>query len=231
MQSAKGRSQGLVNASGATDPYHSFSSQSESINLDDARNLGSRDPAYSRGRPPGPSNVSTFAVSPSTGQTISPRSLSSAATTRSPLGLNGPLERRPSVTQGHHYPQKSHGVHQHVRNASFVNSPATSPLSPQVASTDYATMNMIYHGTPDIRSKELQMTAVNGSSPLTASSAGDRDVSEGDPTTLGHKRVDRAHSSKTRRGQTQHSSHARQQQEQKTVGEYALHHLFTAVSL
>lgn len=73
------------------------------------------------------------------------------------------------------------------------------------------------------------MTAVNGFSPLTPGSAGDRDVSEGDPITPGHKRVDRAHSSKTRRGQTQHGSHARQQQEQKTVGEYALHHLFTAV--
>ncbi|KAL8665941.1 MAG: hypothetical protein Q9202_001877 [Teloschistes flavicans] len=228
MQSAKGRPQGLVNASAAT-PHHGFSSQSESTNLDDARNATlSRDPAYSRGRPPGPSNVSTFAVSSSTGQTISPRSQSSTAATRSPLGLNGPLERRPSITQGHHYTQKSHGIHQHVRNASFVKAPATSPLSPHIASTDYATMNMIYHGTPDLRSKESQMTAVNGFSPLTPGSAGDRDVSEGDPITPGHKRVDRAHSSKTRRGQTQHGNHARQQQEQKTVGEYALHHLFTA---
>ncbi|KAL8694816.1 MAG: hypothetical protein Q9218_000575 [Villophora microphyllina] len=230
MQPAKGRPQGLVNASAAA-PYHGFPSQSESMNLDEARNPSlSRDPAYSRGRPPGPSNVSTFAISPSTGQLISPRSQSSAATARSPLGPNGTPERRPSITQGHHHTQKSHGVHQHVRNASFVNSPTTSPLSPQVASGDYATMNMIYHGTPDIRSKDSQMTAVNGSSPLTPSSMGDREVVEGDPTTLVQKRVDRTHSSKTRRGHTQHSSHARQQQqqEQKTVGEYALHHLFTA---
>ncbi|KAL8700713.1 MAG: hypothetical protein Q9201_005304 [Fulgogasparrea decipioides] len=89
---------------------------------------------------------------------------------------------------------------------------------------------MVHHGTPDIRPKESPLTTVNGSSPLTPSSTGDRDLVDGNPLALTQKRVDRAHSGKPRRGQSQHNSHARQQyhQEQKTVGEYALHHLFTS---
>lgn len=49
---------------------------------------------------------------------------------------------------------------------------------------------------------------------------------------LGQKRVDRAQSAKGRRGHGHHRSQSKQQhlQEQKTVCEYALHHLFNSVS-
>lgn len=182
-----------------------------------------REAVLPRGRLPGPPNPTTGQAA---SQILSPRSQSSAATAHSPLGLNAGLERRPSV-QGHHHNNRSHGGHQHGRNASFVNSPATSPLSPQIIPAEYVGMTLINHGALDPRLKESPASTGNGSSPLSGNTAGDNDLSEGNPAALLHKR---AHGGKAKQGHSHQRTHSRQHhQEQKTVGEYALHHLFTSV--
>ncbi|KAL8940675.1 MAG: hypothetical protein Q9216_002697 [Gyalolechia sp. 2 TL-2023] len=184
-----------------------------------------REVVLPRGRLPGPPNAVTSQVPP---QILSPRSQSSAATARSPLGPHAGLERRPSV-QGYHHNNRSHGAHQHVRNASFVNSPATSPLSPQITPAEYVGMAVINHGAPDLRPKESPASTGNGPSPLSVNAVGDNDMGEGNSAALPQKRVDRAHGGKLRQGHSHQRTHSRQHhQEQKTVGEYALHHLFTS---
>lgn len=231
MLPGKARPLGLVNTP-VPATYNNPSSQPEARSFDEPRNPPpSRDPPLSRGRLPVASNVPNVAGSQQGAQISSSRSQSSAATARTPTGPNGALERRPSITQGYRYTQRSHAGHQHARNTSFVNSPTTSPLSPQTVTGDYASVNMLHHGTPDLHSKESPLTTVNGSSPLTPNPAGIRDIVDGNPTATTQKRVDRVHNGKLRRGHSQHHNHGRQQhhQEQKTVGEYALHHLFTSV--
>ncbi|KAI4200372.1 MAG: hypothetical protein LQ346_002382 [Caloplaca aetnensis] len=72
-------------------------------------------------------------------------------------------------------------------------------------------------------------SAVNGSSPIFPNTASEKDNPNGTPSTTSQRRVDRAHTGKSRRGQPHQRTHSRQHhQEQKTVGEYALHHLFTS---
>ncbi|KAL8731614.1 MAG: hypothetical protein Q9166_003302 [cf. Caloplaca sp. 2 TL-2023] len=229
MQAAKGRPQGAINNT-APLPHYTSPAQPDSRSFDEARNAAPlRDPVLSRGRLPGPSNVSTLPAGQGAGQLMSPRSQSSAATARSPTGPNSAMERRPSITQALHYTNRGPGGYQHARNASFVNSPATSPLSPQITSADYTGMNVAHHGTPDLRPKESALSTVNGSSPLTPSSATDRDIGDGNPTALTQKRVDRTHNSRPRRTHSHQRTHSRQYHyEQRTVGEYALHHLFTS---
>lgn len=74
-------------------------------------------------------------------------------------------------------------------------------------------------------------STVNGSmqSPSTSTLVGDRDVGDTTNIMLTQKRIDRTHSSRTRQDHSHKRSQSRQQ-EQKTVGEYALHHLFNSVS-
>lgn len=229
MLSGKGRSYGPVSNSVPAPPYNS--PHPEFRNAEEARNPAfAREPALLRGRPPGPPNVSTSSTSQAPAQGLSPRSQSSAATVRSPLGPNGGLERRPSMTQAYHHNNRSHGGYQHARNASFVNSPATSPMSPQPTSAEYVGMTMIHHGGPDVHPRDSPSSTINGSSSLPPNIAGDKDHLGGTTQASLQKRVDRAHTGKPRRGQSHHRAHSRQHhQEQKTVGEYALHHLFTSV--
>lgn len=106
-------------------------------------------------------------------------------------------------------------------------SPATSPLSPQTTAPDNASSadfnTMVRRGGSQRQPKESISSTVNGSIHTSSSSTlvEDREFGEmsGPPTIP--KRLDRAQSSKTR-GERSH-------QEQKTVGEYALHHLFNKV--
>ncbi|KAL8712979.1 MAG: hypothetical protein Q9220_002839 [cf. Caloplaca sp. 1 TL-2023] len=224
MQSGKIRSHGPVNSQ--FPPQHYVSpTQGDGRSFDEIRNP----PSLSRGRLPGPSNISAVSANQAVGQAKSPRSQSSsAAAVRSPVPSNMPLERRPSATQAYPYPARGHGVHQHARNASFVNSPATSPLSPQGLPKEYASMDNVYHGTPDLRPKDSPLTTVNGSSPLTPTSTIDKDNRENTHVMLTQRRVDRAPNVRPRRASHHRSNSRQQQQDQKTVGEYALHHLFTS---
>ncbi|KAL8758223.1 MAG: hypothetical protein Q9184_003992 [Pyrenodesmia sp. 2 TL-2023] len=94
---------------------------------------------------------------------------------------------------------------------------------------EYLGMTMIHHGAPDVRTKDSPLSTVNGSSPISPNTASEKDHANGTPTITSQRRVDRAHTSKSRRGQPHQRTHSRQHhQEQKTVGEYALHHLFTS---
>jgi len=176
-------------------------------------------------------------------QTHSPRSQSSAASAPSPASLNnGGIERRISVAHGHYRQgSKFQGPYQHSRNVSFVNSPATSPLSPQLTGTasinpgfkpESSSLTMVHHVVAEPRSTGTPSSSTaNGSmhTPSISTPVGDRDVGDTTNMMLTQKRIDRTHSSRTRRDHSHQRSQSRQQ-EQKTVGEYALHHLFNSVS-
>lgn len=203
----------------------------------------SQDRSLSRGRIPELFHMSTSSVqTQQPAQIQAQRSQSSAASARSPASLNnGGIERKTSVTHAHYRQgSKLQGPFQHSRNTSFVNSPATSPLSPQPAGAtstnpglapDFPNLTMVHYATPERRSIDSPSSTVNGSMHTSSTSnlVGDRDA--GDTTNIMHtqKRIDRTHSSRTRRDHSHQRSQSRQQ-EQKTVGEYALHHLFNSVS-
>ena len=234
MQPARGRPYGFSTVP-AVASHHVSPSAADARSLEDVRNPPYvRENMGSRGRVPGPSsNLSPANTTQQPGQVASPRSQSSAAATRSPSGVNGGLERRPSATHGQLYTSKNYGGYQHSRNTSFVNSPSTSPLSPQIIGStsngagvppEFSSLNSVQ------RQKDPGSNMTSGFSPST-SSAGDRDVFDTNASLPTQKRVDRAHSSKVRRGHNHQRAHSRQhQQEQRTVGEYALHHLFNSVS-
>ena len=58
---------------------------------------------------------------------------------------------------------------------------------------------------------------------------GDQDVGDLNGGMIPQRRLDRTQSVKARRGHEPQRSHSRHGQEQKSVGEYALHHLFNKV--
>ena len=158
--------------------------------------------------------------------------------------MNGGLERRPSATYGHHRQTSIlHGVPQHSRNASFVTSPASSPLSPKTIGS-VATISGSGHETPsltmshidtsDRRPSDSPASSANGllhSYTSTATLVGDPEVSEINNAALTQKKVDRSHSIKAHREHSHHRGHSKHHhpQELKTVGEFALHHLFNSV--
>ena len=201
----------------------------------------SRDPSGPRGRVPAPSgmNSSVLQAQPG-GPTLSPRSQSSVASNRSPVGLNGPLERRPSLTQNHfRQASKAHGPLAHSRNASFVNSPATSPLSPFIpppngasAVPEFSSLTMHHHGNPDSRPSEPPSSTSNSMHNPTSTLSAGQDGSESSNTVLTQKRLERSGGNPIRRGHSHHRSQTKHphSHEQKTVNEWTLHHLFNSVS-
>lgn len=146
---------------------------------------------------------------------------------------DGTLERKPSHSHSHAYAHNRntsivHGV-QHSRNASYVNSPATSPLSPQVfAALDGAVMS---------QESITAAFSANGASTNTSTSPGSSFAAPvpsapASDATLVQRKPERAPSARsTRKGHGPHRSQSRHPQhahELKTVGEYALHHLFNS---
>ena len=177
---------------------------------------------------------------------LSSRSQQTAAVARSPSSLNGGLERRLSATQAHYrQTSRAQAIYQHSRNTSYVNSPATSPLSPQLNGSgslavgtpvELASLTTTHRGTLERRPSDVSSSTVYGPSNTSSSSlattvGGDRDAGDNNSTMLGQRRIDRAHSVKGRRGHGHHHPQSKQQNshEQKTVAEYALHHLFNSV--
>ena len=164
--------------------------------------------------------------------------------TRPSAGMNGGLERRPSATYGH-YRQTSNltGVTQHSRNASFVTSPASSPLSPKTIAS-VATSSGSGHETPSLTMSHIDSSDRRPSdSPASATSAslhtysstatliGDPEFVETTNAALIQRNADRTHSVRARREHSHHRGHSKHHhpQELKTVGEFALHHLFNSV--
>ena len=223
-------------------PNPSPSYANQDIKESDAVRSHTRDP--SRGRGPAPGNGVSNIQTQQHGIALSPRSQSSAGATRSPAASDVGIERQPSVTQGHHqhYRQTSRaqGTYLQARSAAFASSPATSPLSPETSSPatsssgvpDLSNYTMINRGVSSRRPTELASGTAHGSLHSSSSSTlvGDQDMGDlnGGPTT--QRRLDRTQSVKGRRGHDPQRSQSRHSQEQKSVGEYALHHLFNKVS-
>ena len=194
-----------------------------------------------RGPAPSPANGISNIQTQQPGIVLSPRSQSSTGAVRSPAGLDAAPERQPSVTRGHYrQTSRAQGAYLHARTAGFASSPANSPLSPETPSSassnpgmpEFPSHTMIHRGVASRRPTES--TSSTASASLHSSNAstliGDQDTGDPSGGTLTQKRLDRTQSVKTRRGHDPQRSQSRHRQEQKSVGEYALHHLFNKVS-
>lgn len=203
-----------------------------------------RDLSGSRGRGPALPNIAVSNMqSQQANPSRSPRSQSSASVARSPTGLNGTLERRPSATHNHYrQPSRAHSNYPQARNAIFVASPATSPLTPDTPGSaitnaslpDFSNYTMVRRQASVRYPGDSPISTGNSSTHVSSSSAtsnGDRDSRDTVEGTLAQKRVDRIQNGKSRSGHSHHRSQSRHHHEQKSVGEYALHHLFNRVSL
>ncbi|KAF2968436.1 hypothetical protein GQX73_g5160 [Xylaria multiplex] len=176
----------------------------------------------------------------------SPRStLSSVApgarAAASRAGIGTIIERviDPKAAAYGHHRQTSivHGI-QHSRNGSL--SSSSSPLSPQMIAAAGAgflperpDMPIIAQQEVDISAGSRPPTALSGSTALSSTHPLERTSSASEMNngalthTVTQKKVERMHS-KTRRDHVHHHSHSSRHEQQKTVGEYALHVLFTS---
>ena len=229
-----------ASAGGPTSPPNANTGQSLQDPTEAKYRSHTRDLSGSRGRGPAPSNVAFSNLqSHQANSSIAPRSQSSASIARSPAGPNGTLERRPSATQVHYrQPSRVHGNHPQSRNAIFVKSPATSPLSPEIPAAimnnagfpDFATFAVNHHQNSDrYASESSTLLGSIHSSSTSAASTLDQSLGNVSGKIADHKGNERTHPSKSRSGHHHRPSQSRQHQEQKTVGEYALHHLFNKV--
>ena len=175
----------------------------------------SRDPSVTRGR-------AHSATSPRNG---SPRGVTPAAQPKAKQSLD--VERKPSVSYGHHRNTSIvHGV-QHSRNTSnLTSSTSASPLSPHkiIASAGvHEQLPAMGNGLKKSPSMStLHATGQNSAAlPLNRSFEG---------TATQQRNIGRMHSGKVKRPHDHVRSQSRQNgsQEPKTVGEFALHHLFTS---
>ncbi|KAG2421135.1 hypothetical protein HFD88_000751 [Aspergillus terreus] len=224
--------------------HHVFASPPERLvtRSTPSSTVHSRETSAVRGRPADPS-----ALTPSTLQPQNPRRGHShskspeTSAARPGAAYDAPLERRPSNSYGHHRQTSIvHGI-QHSRNPSFAaSSSSTSPLSPELIASlgrsggvdqesgasggrlDQMDMHTPYQSSGNSSSSHL----LQG----TLSTIEDQDTDEvGNGTAANpvHRRMnsggkpwrERSHS----RSQSKHHY-----SESKTVGEYALHHLFNS---
>ncbi|RMZ72481.1 cell morphogenesis [Pyrenophora seminiperda CCB06] len=177
--------------------------------------------------------------------TASSRTIASRSQTPAAKGASGnsspdrtfhSLERKPSGSYAHNRNTSIvHGI-QHSRNTSYVNSPATSPLSPQIIA---AAAGATIDGAIMSQESIADAFAANGMQPGAGSGSVTGNVygpagahAASSDGSISHRRPERAPSSRSsRRGHNHHRSQSRHPQhphELKTVGEYALHHLFNA---
>ncbi|KAI1423289.1 cell morphogenesis N-terminal-domain-containing protein [Xylaria sp. FL1777] len=168
-----------------------------------------------------------------------------AATSRAGIGAIGAIIERvvdPKAAAYGHHRQTSivHGI-QHSRNGSL--SSSSSPLSPQMIAAAGAGFLPERPDMPVIARQEVDAsvgsrppTALSGSTALSSTHPLEKTLSASDMNNgaLTHpatqKKVERMHS-KTRRDHGHHHSHSSRHprdDQQKTVGEYALHVLFTS---
>jgi hypothetical protein len=134
-----------------------------------------------------------------------------------------------------HHRQTSivHGI-QHSRNGSFSSS-SNSPLSPQIiAAAGGERLDAFNMGDSPFAPPLPSMTSgASFSSSTTLVPERASTAAENSNYMLTQKRVERMHSGRSSRDHRHHHSHSRHhhKEELKTVGEYALHVLFTSVSL
>ena len=232
----------LVTSQNPAASSHAGPNQQDGNSTDQSRSHV-RDLSGSRGRGPALPNIAVSNMqAPQANTSITPRSQSSAGVGRSPAGLNGTLERRPSATHNHfRQPSRAHSNYPQSRNAIFVASPATSPLSPETPGSaitdgslpDFSINTMVRRQASVRYPGDSPISTVNGSTQVSSSSAimnVDRESGDINEGTLAQKRAERTQNGKSRNGHSHHRSKSRHHHEQKSVGEYALHHLFNRVS-
>jgi hypothetical protein len=122
-----------------------------------------------------------------------------------------------------------HGI-QHSRNGSLASS-TSSPLSPQMIAAVGSGSNASSMGDSAFITAMPNMSSNISFSSSTTLVPPDRPPTEQSNHTLTQRRMERVSSGRSRRpGHGHHNSHSRHKEELKTVGEYALHVLFTSVS-
>ena len=173
----------------------------------------SRDPSATRGR----------ALSATSPQNASPRGVTP---TQARAKQSFDVERKLSQSYGHHRNTSIvHGV-QHSRNPSLLASANSSPLSPHRIVTTAPPEGANAGNTPNL--KKSPSTSVLHNSPNGVASPPNRTL-EGSSS---QRRPERMHSGRVKRSHEHQRSQSRVQpqphQELRTVGEYALHHLFTS---
>ncbi|KAK1472235.1 cell morphogenesis protein PAG1 [Colletotrichum abscissum] len=198
----------------------------------------SRDSSYEK--------LSSHPLPPISGSNISPRTHTHAhahaqsRTAGGGGGLGGVIERLidpKSASYGHHRQTSIvHGI-QHSRNGSHASS-SSSPLSPQIIAAAGAgltperpDMHAVGRLDPDAPPGLRPGTAMSGTTVNSGPIVPERTSSATDfsNSSVAQRKVERMHS-KTRREHAHHHSHSSKhhRDEQKTVGEYALHVLFTS---
>lgn len=196
--------------------------------------MHSREPSAARGRPADPTTLApTFHARRGHSGSKSPE-----VSAGQPAAYEVGLERRPSNSYGHHRQTSIvHGM-QHSRNTSMAGSTASaSPLSPELIASfgqssfeESASPAKLDQLDTAAAYQNPAPTATHGvSSPLSTIRDNDTDqTATGSPATAGHTRMNSKGKS-GRRDRSHSQSHPKHPSESKTVGEYALHHLFNSV--
>ena len=175
------------------------------------------------------------------GRALSPRSQPGwDPSVRPSASSNGDLQRRPSADYGHNRKTSIvHGVPQHSRNTSFTNSPTQNHRSPQLpwngsfqtgAAVETLGFSVSSPDTPDSHNSPSPSSTTHGSMHSFSSTTTlipDHITSNGGDNFITQKRIEQIKEGKPRRDHNR--SHSKNQQpEQRSVGEYALHHLFNS---
>ena len=192
----------------------------------DSPSSASREPSQTRGR----ALTASSRTVASRSQTPAVKATSSNS---SPDRTLQALERKPSGSYAHNRNTSIvHGI-QHSRNTSFVNSPATSPLSPQIIA---AAAGATIDGAVMSQETIAEAFAANGMQPGASTGhvyAGVGAQAASSDGSIPQRKPERAPSARSsRKGHNHHRSQSRHPpphpHELKTVGEYALHHLFNS---
>ncbi|KAL4912303.1 cell morphogenesis N-terminal-domain-containing protein [Aspergillus aurantiobrunneus] len=235
----------LVPDDPASTSHHNLSSPPERLatRSTPSSTVHSRETSAVRGRALDPSALAPATLQPQSRHRGHSHSKSpETASVRPSPGNDAPLERRPSNSYGHHRQTSIvHGI-QHSRNPSFAASTtSTSPLSPELiaslsrsggAEQDIAGLGRLEF--PDMHLSHQSPSAngaVNHNPQGMLSTIEDRDTDDvpdgASPVNVAHRRMNSA--GKPWRERSHSRSHSRHLQgESKTVGEYALHHLFNS---
>lgn len=180
---------------------------------------------------------SSHSTSPSPSRTIPPLAPQPFATSI----FDRFADPKAAASYGHH--RQTSIVHsriQHSRNGSHASS-SSSPLSPEIIAAagaglnpdrpdrlDRLDMHPYGRGDGDSVGSSRPPTAMSGST-LPPGQLPERTSSATEASTSSHRKLERMQSGR-RREHSRHHSHTRHyKDEQKTVGEYALHVLFTSV--
>ncbi|QSS58858.1 hypothetical protein I7I51_08287 [Histoplasma capsulatum] len=202
-----------------------------------------RDPSAARGRATDSSPGSLQPLQPQPQPRLRTQSHSKSPEsvgTRSATSLDGEgLERRPSNSAYGHHRQASivHGSIQHSRNASFAASSANpGPLSPEgIATAAYGVSHALDSPLNGKRDPQEYSSGYTGAGtpatghmqPATLTTIQDNHQAEIASEPSSQRKA--TTSGKSRRDHSHHPSHSsKHSQEARTVGEYALHHLFNS---